>query len=289
MSTSFIEERRATYAGFGTRELAVEGAGCTVVLVHGFAHSADAWVPVLKMLHDSGQETVAVDLPGFGSADPPRTGELVPQMDAFLAELICHYGAHQHAVVVGNSLGAALAARAARDTALPVGAVMPLDIAGILWTSLVSRGLGPLGVCARQLSGLRLPTGAQRAMTRRAIGMALYGHPSAVDSDVVAAVADGIPDFRAASRLVRLGAMFKAELDRSRHHGGIGVPMTVVHGRRDRLVPVSASRVLYEANPGSRLVVLERAGHCPQLDAPRAVAHYARELARIATATKEIS
>jgi pimeloyl-ACP methyl ester carboxylesterase len=83
--------------------------------------------------------------------------------------------------------------------------------------------------------------------------------------------------------------MFKAELDRSRHHGGIGIPMTVVHGRRDRLVPVSASRVLYEANPGSRLVVLERAGHCPQLDAPRAVAHYARELARIATATKEIS
>jgi pimeloyl-ACP methyl ester carboxylesterase len=289
MSTSFIVERRTTYAGFGTRELAVEGAGCTVVLVHGFGHSADAWVPVLKLLHESGQAAVAVDLPGFGAADPPRAGELLPQTDAFLAEVIRRYGAHQHAVVVGNSLGAALAARAARNTNLPIGAVMPLDIAGVLWTSLVSRGLGPLEVSARQLSGLRLPPRAHRAMTRRAIGLVLYGHPSAVDSEVVAAVADGIPNLRAASRLVRIGAMFKAELDRSRHHGGIGIPMTVVHGRRDRLVPVSASRVLYEANPGSRLVVLERAGHCPQLDAPRAVVHYARELARIATATKEIS
>ncbi|MDT5046561.1 MAG: hypothetical protein QOH34_77 [Mycobacterium sp.] len=289
MPTSFIEERRVAYAGFGTRELAVEGTGCTVVLVHGFAHSADAWVPVLNLLHDAGQAAVAVDLPGFGAADPLRSGALVPQLDAFLAHVIRQYGAGEPAVVVGNSLGAAAAARAARNPDLPIGAVMPLDIAGVLWTSLVSRGIGPLEVSARRLSGLRLPPGAHRAVTRRAIGLVLYGHPSAVDPEVVASVADGIPDLRTASRLVHLGAKFKAELDRTHHHGGIGVPMTVIHGLRDRLVPPAASRVLHHANSGSRLVLLARAGHCPQLDAPRDIAYHACELARIAADIKEIS
>jgi pimeloyl-ACP methyl ester carboxylesterase len=289
MAMSFIEERHATYAGIGTRVLAVDGSGCTVILVHGFAHSVDAWVPVLKLFHEAGQAAVAVDLPGFGTADPPCTGELLPQMDAFLAEVIRQYGARQHAVLVGNSLGAALAARAARDTALPIGAVMPLDIAGVLWTSLISRGIGPLETSARRLSGLRLPPSALRLMTRRAIGLVLYGHPSAVDPEVVASLANSIPDLRSASRLVHMGATFKTELDRTPHHGGIAVPMTVVHGRRDRLVPVAASRVLHKANPGSRLVLLDQAGHCPQLDAPRDVVHHARELARIATETKEIS
>jgi pimeloyl-ACP methyl ester carboxylesterase len=289
MVTSFIEERRATYAGFGTRELAIGGSGCTVVLIHGFAHSAEAWGPVLKLLHEAGLAAVAVDLPGFGTADPPRAGELLPQMDAFLAEVIRHYGAIQPVVLVGNSLGAALVARAARNVGLPIGAVMPLDIAGVSWTSLVSRGIGPLEVSARRLSGLRLPSGVHRAVIRRAIGLALYEYPSAVDTEVVASIADGIPDLRAAARLVRMGGRFKAELDRSCHHDGIGIPMTVIHGRRDRLVPVTASRILHEANPGSRMVLLDRAGHCPQLDAPHDVVHHTRELTHRATDKKEIS
>lgn len=289
MGTSSIKERRAVYAGFGTRELVVNGSGRTVVLIHGFAHSADAWVPVLKLLHDVGQAAVAVDLPGFGAADPLHSKALLPALDGFLADVIRQYGAAQHAVVVGNSLGAALAARAARNTALPINAVMSLDIAGVSWTSWVSRGIGPLKASARRLSLLRFPPGVHRAVSRQAIGFVLYGHRSAVDAEVVASLADGIPDLRTASRLVHVGAKLKAELDRTRHHGGIGVPMTVVHGLRDRLVPVAASRVLHEANPGSRLILIPWAGHCPQLDAPREIAYQASELARSTTDRKEIS
>jgi pimeloyl-ACP methyl ester carboxylesterase len=289
MVAPFIEERRATYAGFATRELAVEGTGCTVVLVHGFGHSADAWLPVLKLLSDAGQAAVAVDLPGFGSADPLRAGELVPQLDAFLAEVVGRYGATEPAVVVGNSLGAAVAARAARNPGLPIGAVMPIDIAGVAWTSLVTRGLVPMEVSARSLSRVRVQPRVHRAVLTWALSRLLYGERSAVDPQVVGAFADTIADVGAASRLFRQGARFKAELDKTRNHGGIGVPMTVVHGRHDRLVPPEASRIVHRANPGSRLVVLAQSGHCPQLDAPRAVVHHARELARIATEPKETS
>jgi pimeloyl-ACP methyl ester carboxylesterase len=191
--------------------------------------------------------------------------------------------------VVGNSLGAAVAARAARNSDLPIGAVMPLDIAGVCWTSLVSRVLPPLGASMRRLSYVPVPSRTHRALVHAAVARLLYGQPSAVDPTVVAMLAASIPDLAAASRVIQQGTRFKAELDQPRYHGGVRVPMTVMHGRRDRLVPSEASRIVHRANPGSRLVVLAQAGHCPQLDAPRAVVHHARELARIATKTKEIS
>jgi len=112
MTMSFIEERRAVYAGFGTRELAVAGNGPTILLVHGFGDAADGWRLVLDLLQDAGQAAVAVDLPGFGQADPLDEGELLPQLDAFVAAAIRAYGGTEGVVVVGNSLGGAAAARA---------------------------------------------------------------------------------------------------------------------------------------------------------------------------------
>jgi pimeloyl-ACP methyl ester carboxylesterase len=65
--------------------------------------------------------------------------------------------------------------------------------------------------------------------------------------------------------------------------------MVVMHGARDLLVPVSASRILYQSNPGSQLVILDSAGHCPQLDGAAAVAQHARQLAVNATVEQESS
>jgi len=285
MGTSCIVERRAQYAGFETRELAVAGSGPTIVLVHGFGHASQAWRQVLDLLHDAGQAAVAVDLPGFGGADPLSAGELVPQLDTFLAEVIRRYGGAEGAVVVGNSLGAAMAARMGRDSALPILAVMALDIAGITWKPLVSAGL-PVAIAASgPLTKIPYPHRARAAVAERllerSLARLLYGRKSAVDPAVVADLASSAPDTVEARRLMRLGARFKTELDRAGDHGGVRVPMVVVHGANDRLVPVSSSRILHEANPGSRLVVLPRIGHCPQLDAPTVISRLALELAGI--------
>jgi pimeloyl-ACP methyl ester carboxylesterase len=288
MDTSFIEERRAAYAGTRTRELAVAGSGPTVLLLHGFGDAADTWRPVLKLLHAAGQAAVAVDLPGFGHADPLAAGELLPQLDTFVAAAMRAYAATKGVVVVGNSLGAAVAARAARNKDLPTAAVMPLDIAGVTWTPLAA-SVGALAAGLRIASAMPVPRSVHRRMLTLSLSRLLYGDRSAVDPAVVARFVDNYPDVSATHRRFLLGARFKAELDRTRRHGGIGVPMTVIHGARDRLVPVSASRILHQANPGSQLVVLDSAGHCPQLDAAAVVAHHARQRAVTSTADEEIS
>src|SRR3954452_20012590 len=49
------------------------------------------------------------------------------------------------------------------------------------------------------------------------------------------------------------------------------VPTLVVVGTGDRLTPVSDARVIAAAVPGSRLLELDRAGHCAMLERPEAV------------------
>jgi pimeloyl-ACP methyl ester carboxylesterase len=283
-----IVERRSTYAGFQTRELVVTGRGPTVLLLHGFGDSADTWRPVLTLLAEAGQAAIAVDLPGFGKADPLADGDLVPQLDAFVAAVIRTCADTTGVVVVGNSLGGAMAARAARDKELPVAAVLMLGIAGVAWKPLTA-SVGVLAAGLRIVSVIPVPRAVHRTVLRWSISRLLYGDRSAVDKEVVARFADSYVTSSSAYRLFRQGAIFKAELDRTRYHGGVTRPMVVLHGARDPLVPVSASRSLHQSNPGSELIVLRSVGHCPQLDAAMVVAQHAHRLAVSASAEKDIS
>jgi hypothetical protein len=80
-----IDSQRSCYAGYVTRELAVEGTGPKFVLLHGFGH------------------------PGFGHADDTRRGRKLPQLDAFVAEVIAQHGSREPVTVIGNSLGGLMA------------------------------------------------------------------------------------------------------------------------------------------------------------------------------------
>ena len=51
------------------------------------------------------------------------------------------------------------------------------------------------------------------------------------------------------------------------------MPVQLVHGRQDRIVPVGASEYLHDRLPGSRLTLLDQAGHAPFLSHPEACAN----------------
>jgi pimeloyl-ACP methyl ester carboxylesterase len=54
-----------------------------------------------------------------------------------------------------------------------------------------------------------------------------------------------------------------AEMQRS-----IEVPVLLLHGDRDRLVPLTSAETAARTNPGWRFEVAEGIGHVPQLEAP---------------------
>jgi pimeloyl-ACP methyl ester carboxylesterase len=49
---------------------------------------------------------------------------------------------------------------------------------------------------------------------------------------------------------------------------GVTVPVLLLHGSRDRLVPLAAARATAAANPTWRFEVARDVGHVPQLEAP---------------------
>lgn len=265
-----ITQTRVSYAGVGTRALTVAGGGPPVVLLHGYADSADTWRGVLHRLATAGRSAVAVDLPGFGQADPRRTGPIVPQLDAFADAVLAEHGP---AVLVGNSLGAATAVRAAARNE-SVKALIALDdpLGAQHWLARWARQR-PIPLVFWSLLGRApIPSGMLRSATRQMVPKMLYGPGVRPDPDVVEYWT------RAAARIADVAALgrhaFQYAHESAAGHNGVRVtcPAVIVHGARDRIIPVHSSRALHQQIPGSELIVLPRSGHCPQLDNPDEVA-----------------
>ena len=274
-----IGERRAVHAGVGTRELFVDGDGPTIVLLHGFAHPADCWRPVLNRLAAVGQSAVAVDLPGFGAADPAAPGAWLPQGDHFVSEVISQHSNNGPVVLVGNSLGAFLTLRAAAaPQRLPIRGVVATATPGGGWTPLARASLVGNGrLLAAAAAGV--PKLLRVHGTDTVVSRLLYGDRTTMDAELVRILSSQIHSRRGARELLELGMRMRAEVDAGPPITGVDCPTVFVHGRRDRIVALASSERYHKAIPHSRLVVLDQAGHCPQLDAPDDIVGFARGLA----------
>ncbi|GAY18261.1 alpha/beta fold hydrolase [Mycobacterium sp. shizuoka-1] len=266
------------YAGVRTRVLSVSGDGVPVVLLHGYADSADTWRAVLDRLETAGRHAVAVDLPGFGWAERRRPGPLLPQFDAFVDELVADRGP---VVLVGNSLGAATAMRAAARNPDGVKAVLALNdpLNARHLAARLARGRPLPAQLWHTAAMLPIPTGVLRWATGKAVRHVLYGRGVAADPAVVARWRRTVTGPAALATLGRYA--FQYAYETADGHRGLRVdcPTVIVHGAGDRIIPVQASRTLHQQIPGSTLVVLPDSGHCPQLDNPAEVVRLILRLA----------
>src|SRR3954451_12027631 len=90
--------------GHRTRALELEGDGPPLLLLHGFADSADTWRRTLERLARNGRRALALDLPGFGAAGRLKPGPVLPQLDAFATAAAAHLADEtgEAPVAVGN-------------------------------------------------------------------------------------------------------------------------------------------------------------------------------------------
>lgn len=265
-----ISECLAAYNGVDTRVLSVPGKGRPVVLLHGYGDSADTWRAVLTGLAARGRHALAVDLPGFGRAGPRVPGPLVPQFDAFVDALLEETGP---AVLVGNSLGAATAVRAADRRPGAVRALVAIDdpVNARHWLARLARHRDIPVRLWREAARMPVPPWALRWVAETGLRPVLYGPGSTADPDVMAYWTTMLANPAELAHLGRYALQYARET--AAGHRGIRVncPTVVVHGAKDRIIPVHASRILHQQIPGSDLVVLPRSGHCPQLDDPDTV------------------
>ena len=263
-----LVEHRLTLAGHETRVLELEGEGPPLVLLHGWADSADTWRLVLDRLAHLERPALALDLPGFGAAAPLNGGPVLPQLDAFARAAVEHAAPGGGALVAGNSLGGAIALRLAQEEDLGLAGVVPVAPAGLdmaRWFVLVERD--PL-VRAILGSPLPVPGPVVRWTVEEVYRRLVFRRPGKIDRRVVSTFARHLDGKATAARILESGRRLLPELRDPYDLERISCPVLLVWGRQDAMVfQTGADRVL-DVVPDSRLVVIEDCGHCPQLEVP---------------------
>ncbi len=264
-------EHRLELAGYATRALELEGDGPPIVLLHGYADSADTWRLVLERLGREGRAALAVDLPGFGHADALDAGSMLAQYDKFAAAVI-EYAAGERGravVLAGNSLGGCIALRAGQRADLPLEGLVPVAPAGLdmpRWFSVIQRD-----VLVRAVLTARAPL--PERVVRRSVGEVYrrlaFARPGEAPDELVSMFTSHHPSTGAVKRLRDLGARLLPELTLDSFDlEAIAVPLMLVWGDRDRMVSHEGARHVLAAVPHARYELLSGCGHCPQLETP---------------------
>lgn len=266
-------------------------AGPVLLAVHGLGGSTVNWEPVGPGLAAAtGRRVLAVDLPGFGRT---RAGSLPATFDGFLGVLASLADRHRPVLLAGNSMGGALSvALAARHPELVDGVV--------LVNAAFPRPFGNLEQLARsaRFAALLAPRVATPIVRARlalrpetlvdASLRAVLAHPRRLDPELrrrLVALADErrrVPE--AAAAYASAGGTLLRYLtgEMRRDLAMVRAPTLVLHGRRDRLVPVSFARAAAARRRDWRLVELSSCGHVPMLEVPevtvRTVGHWWAEV-----------
>ncbi|MER7857556.1 alpha/beta hydrolase [Amycolatopsis japonica] len=240
-----------------------------LVLLHGYCDSADTWRPVLELLAAAGVPAVAVDLPGFGDAQPLRPGPMLPQLDAFTAAVVKEQAVLGTVVLAGNSLGGTMSLRAAENHRLPVAGVVSIAAPGFVDSWLI-RTVARYPLPLRMYSALPLPIPGflVRAVAEQVVPRLLYADSAAADAAQVRRFTALFPDYRSTTTRLEQARQLVEELANAYRLEEVRVPLLVVVCGKDKLVSAASGRQLHALVPHSRLMVREDWGHCPQLDDP---------------------
>ena len=245
------------------------GSGPVLLLIHGMGGSLENWRAVIEPL--ARQHTVvAPDLPGHGVSAPGGGDYSLGAFAAGLRDLLFALGLAR-ATLVGHSLGGGIAMQFAYQ--------FPEITERLVLVS--SGGLGPevsLILRAAALPGADLVISASAALASNvggtvARGLALVGLRPKTD---VAEIARGYASLadrdRRAAFLATLRGVIGTGGQRihggDRHYLAEGMPILIIWGERDPMIPLQHGQNAHEAIPGSRLEVFEGVRHLPQLEAP---------------------
>jgi pimeloyl-ACP methyl ester carboxylesterase len=258
------------------------------VLLHGYCDSADTWRPALEQLAAAGIPAVAVDLPGFGDAQPLRPGPMLPQLDAFTTAVVREQAVLGSVVLAGNSLGGTMSLRAAQNSRLPISGVVSIAAPGFVDSWLI-RTVARYPFPLRLYSALPVPVPGflVRKVAEQLVPRLLYANSTAADAMQVQRFTALFPDYRATKSRLEQARQLVAELADAYRLESVKVPLLVVACGKDKLVTAASGRQLHTLVPHSRLLVREDWGHCPQLDDPVEVAELLTYFAASAVRTTQ--
>lgn len=247
------------------------GSGPVLLLVHGITNSSASWRPVMRLLADAGHTVLAPDLPGHGASERHRGDHSLGAHASILRDLLQVLDLPR-VTVVGHSLGGGVAMVFSYQFPDRVERLALVD----------SGGLGrevSLLIRAATLPGAELVIGAATTPpVLRAVGAVggFFGRLGLKPGADLAEIAGGVASLGDAERraaFVRTARSIASTRGQrvsaaDRLYLAAEVPVLLVWGDQDPVIPLAHGHAAHAALPGSRLEVFPGAGHFPMLDDP---------------------
>lgn len=235
-----------------------------VVLVHGIGDKgARDWTGLMSMLAPDFHVT-SFDLPGFGRSSKGNEQYTPKNYAAFVRHVVQQRVHKRPFILVGHSMGGAIALRYAALYPEDVQALVLADVPGILNHLSYSRYLGHLGIDHFVPKIYRAQNDHLSNLMSTIAGKLEWAKPA---PQIILLTPRLRKNFLSAdpSRIAGLALVledFSADLERVR------VPTLVLWGARDELAPLRNGQILSANLPQAQLEVFASSGHTPMDDVP---------------------
>lgn len=235
-----------------------QGAGPSVLLLHGWKDNLRTFDPLLAVL-GTAFRIVRLDLPGFGGSESPKTPWRVGEYARFVRHFCDKLGVRPD-IVIGHSFGGRVAIRGYAD-----GVLTPEKL--VLMAS--------AGIAKHRTLRNRLPYLVAK-VGKAALSVFPYAVRERFRSKLYKKIGS---DYKEAGKLRKTFLMATHE-DLSEAARKINAPTLLIWGTTDSATPLLDGKRYAELISGSRLEVIEGAGHFVHQEQPEAVAELIRSFVR---------
>lgn len=243
------------------------GTGPAVLLLHGIGGSLELWSAQFTEAN-RGLRLIALDLPGHGLSDFGHHA-FAPQTFAALVWKLVDALGLKRIHLAGNSMGGAIGVQ--------MQAQQPGRVQSLLLAAAASLGRDcpmPFRLMTLPVLGTLMTRAGPMAVTQQL--QALFGPSFVVTDELRKTVERNVmrpgaqATFLATLRLMTdLGGQ-RAALVADAHAAlaSTSVPVLMLHGRQDRVIPFAHSEHAHKLAPAGRLQLVDDCGHTPQLERP---------------------
>jgi pimeloyl-ACP methyl ester carboxylesterase len=232
----------------------------TLLLIHGFPLNSNLWVTQLDDLANF-VRVIAPDLRGHGHSDAIRGPYSVGLLADDCADLLGHLNVSAPFVVCGLSMGGYIALEFYRRySEFVAGLILTATKAGAD-SEEAKANRDKMADMAKQ----RGVTAVAEAMLPKMLAAQNYEN----DKELVEFVQDLMESTSVEGVVGALAAM-RDRPDSTPSLADIDVPVLIIHGANDQLIPVAEAEAMHRAIPDAQLVVIPDAGHLPNLEQPDA-------------------
>jgi pimeloyl-ACP methyl ester carboxylesterase len=254
------------------RAFRIAGSGPAILLIHGIGDNSTTWTGIHAKLAQR-FTVVAPDLLGHGKSDKPRADYSAAAYANGMRDLLSVLDI-ERVTIIGHSLGGGVAMQFAYQFPHLVDRLILVGAGGVTKDVNIALRFASLPLGSEALALLRLPLvlPALQVMGRLA-GLMLGSTAVGRDLPNILRILDDLPEPTASAaftRTLRAVVDWRGQivtmLDRC--YLTEAIPVQIIWGSEDVVVPVRHAHMAHAAMPGSQLEIFENSGHFPFHDDP---------------------